>query len=407
MLFLNQNVGFSGVSVRFLFYLIYSFTQYESGFIIFNAQLPAPRISNLHIPDFSENHYLTANIIQQLTINQTIVKRRSFLKIAGFGSAVSLFDRFYDSVANEPSPQLLKPKRLKAGDTVALTAPAGILYDESEFDRMKEDLESFGFNVVFGEFVRERYGYFAGRDYQRALDLNRFFADPQIDGIVSVRGGWGCSRILPYLDFERIKKNPKVYCGFSDNTTLHLAFLAYSGLVSFHGPNGASEWNEFTKKSFSEVIMDGNMAGYQSPSMVKTLFDGTAEGRLMGGNLSILVTSLGTPYEPDPEGTILFLEDIGEEPYKVDRMLTHLARAGFLDKISGFIFGQCTDCEPESSRGFTMKEVIKYHVMPLKIPALMGLDIGHDANNFTIPVGVKASLNADKGVLRLLEPGVV
>jgi muramoyltetrapeptide carboxypeptidase len=198
-----------------------------------------------------------------------------------------------------------------------------------------------------------------------------------------------------------------VYCGFSDNTTLHLAFLANSGLVSFHGPNGASEWNEFTRQSFRDVVIDGKLAEYCSVSKVQTLYTGTAEGRLTGGNLSILVTSMGTPYEPDPEGAILFVEDIGEEPYKVDRMLTHLARAGFLDKISGFIFGQCTDCEPEGSRGFTMEEVIQHHILPLKIPAVMGMDIGHDDLNFTIPVGVKASLDADIGTLRLLESGVM
>lgn len=335
------------------------------------------------------------------------MKRRSFLKMAGLGSAAGFLERYLNPEESTKNRNLIKPKRLKSGDTVALTAPAGILYDESEFDRMKKDLESFGFNVVFGEFVRERYGYFAGRDYQRALDLNRFFADPEIDGIISVRGGWGCSRIVPYLDFERIRAHPKVYCGFSDNTTLHLAFLAYSGLVSFHGPNGASEWNEFTKKSFRDVVIEGKLASYVSESSVETLYGGSTEGPLTGGNLSILVTSLGTPYELNPEGAILFVEDIGEEPYKVDRMLTHLARAGFLEKISGFIFGQCTNCEPDNDRGFTMKEVIQQHIMPLEIPAVLGMDIGHDANNITIPVGVKASLNADLGVLSLLEPGVM
>ena len=335
------------------------------------------------------------------------MKRRSFLKMAGFGSAAGVIDRLYGNGYTKQNRLLIKPKRLKKGDTVALTAPAGILYDELEFDRMKGDLEAFGFNVVFGEFIRESYGYFSGRDYQRALDLNRFFADPQVDGIIAVRGGWGCSRIVPYLDFERIRNNPKVYCGFSDNTTLHLAFLANSGLVSFHGPNGASEWNEFTRQSFRDVVIDGKLAEYCSVSKVQTLYTGTAEGRLTGGNLSILVTSMGTPYEPDPEGAILFVEDIGEEPYKVDRMLTHLARAGFLDKISGFIFGQCTDCEPDGSRGFTMEEVIQHHILPLKIPAVMGMDIGHDDLNFTIPVGVKASLDADIGTLRLLESGVM
>jgi muramoyltetrapeptide carboxypeptidase len=153
--------------------------------------------------------------------------------------------------------------------------------------------------------------------------------------------------------------------------------------------------------------MEGKRAEYISSSRVETLFAGRAEGPLTGGNLSILVTSLGTPYEPDPSGAILFIEDIGEEPYKVDRMLTHLARAGFLKNISGFIFGQCTDCKPDGSRGFTMKEVIQQHILPLEIPAVIGMDIVHDPDNFTIPVGVKASLDANKGVLNLLESGVL
>jgi len=150
------------------------------------------------------------------------MRRKDFLKTAGMGMAgLSVFTgsqkKDYDS--------LNKPKRLKKGDRIALTAPAGIVYEDSEFERMKQELESFGFEVVFGEYVKERYGYLAGTDQQRARDLNSFFEDPDIDGIVAVRGGWGCARILPYLDFEMIKSNPKVYCGFSDNTTLHMAFL--------------------------------------------------------------------------------------------------------------------------------------------------------------------------------------
>lgn len=306
-----------------------------------------------------------------------------------------------------PERKLIKPKKLNPGDTVGLTAPAGILYDESEFVRIKQDIESLGLNVHFGEFVRKRHGYFAGRDYQRALDLNRFFANPDIDGIISVRGGWGCSRILPYLDFERIRKHPKIYCGFSDNTTLHLAFLAYSGLVSYHGPNGASEWNSFTKQNFKTVLMEGGDIIYRKGMRQTTLRPGVAEGPIIGGNLTVFTTSLGTPYEPDLTGAILFFEDIGEPAYKIDRMLTHLSRAGKLSAINGFIFGQCTDCDKETDRGFTRQEVIEQHIGPLNIPTLIGMEIGHDENNLTIPIGLNGRLDAESGTLELLESAVV
>lgn len=334
--------------------------------------------------------------------------RKEFLKQSGLLSAGLLTGQAEGALQTKiAGKELIKPKALRPGDTVALSAPAGILPDFSEFDRMQKDLESFGFNVVFGEFVRSRYGYLAGRDYERALDLNRFFANPEIDGIIAVRGGWGCSRILPYLDFELIRSNPKVYCGFSDNTTLHLALLAYSGLISFHGPNGSSEWNPYTKNSFKEVLIDGHKAVFHSESSVKTINGGRVSGHLVGGNLTILTTSLGTPYQPDFSGAILYLEDIGEAPYKIDRMLTHLSRAGALQKINGLIFGKCTDCGSSNTRGFNLYQVLQQHISPLDIPAISGVDIGHESNNMTIPAGVSAELDADAGSFSLTEPAVL
>lgn len=333
------------------------------------------------------------------------MKRHEFLKTAGMG-ALSL--PFYDKKGEKlPGQKLVKPKRLKEGDTIALTAPAGIVFDESEFDKMRENLESIGLRVVFGEYAKSRHGYFAGNDYQRALDLNRFFANPDVDAIMAVRGGWGCARILPHLNVNLIKRNPKIYCGFSDNTTLHMWLQKKCGFVSFHGPNGTSEWTDLTRNSLKSVLMDGDKAQYKSNSEVKTLAPGVAEGFLTGGNLTILTTSLGTEYQPDLDGALLFLEDIGEPVYKVDRMLTHLARAGILDNINGFIFGRCTDCEDPDRRFFTMEEMIKQHIIPLRIPAVMGVDIGHEPDNFTIPIGVRARFDANEGVFELLESGVV
>lgn len=332
------------------------------------------------------------------------MKRKDFIKTIGLGSASIPFARQLGP--KEKPSQLVKPKRLKKGDTIALTAPAGLVFDLSDFEKMEENLEKMGLKVVFGEFVRERFGYFAGNDHQRALDLNRFFGDPDVDGIMAVRGGWGCARILPYLDADLITRNPKVYCGFSDNTTLHLWLQKHCNLISYHGPNGTSEWTELTRKSFQSVIMKGEKSLYKSKSKVDTVVPGKAEGVLMGGNLTILTTSLGTDYQPSLDGALLFVEDIGEPVYKLDRMLTHLKRAGMLDDINGFIFGQCTDCEDEERRFFTMKEVIKQHFLSLEIPVVMGVDISHDPDNFTIPMGVPALLDADKGVFSLLEPGV-
>jgi muramoyltetrapeptide carboxypeptidase len=331
------------------------------------------------------------------------MKRKDFIKTAGMGMAgLSVFT----GSRKKDYSSLTKPKRLKEGDRIALTAPAGIVYEDSEFERMKMELESFGFEVVFGEHVKEQYGYLAGTDQQRARDLNRFFEDPDIDGIVAVRGGWGCARILPYLDFEMIKNNPKVYCGFSDNTTLHMAFLHRSNLISFHGPNGTSEWTELTKNSFRSVLMEGERSEFYSESEVDLVFPGINEGRLIGGNLSILTTTLGTDFQPDTTGAILFVEDIGEPVYKIDRMLVHLKQAGALDNLNGFIFGRCTNCPDPSESHFTLKQILQQHIRPLGIPAVMGMDISHDPDNFTIPQGVMARFDADKKSLKLLESAV-
>lgn len=335
------------------------------------------------------------------------MKRSDFLKVTGLGAlSPSLIGSQF---ATKDKPELIKPARLKKGDTIGFAAPASIVYDETEFERMEEVMKSFGLNVVFGKYVRQRYGYFAGTDYERASDVNQFFEDPDIKGIVAVRGGWGCARTLEHLDFEMIAKNPKVFCGFSDNTSLHLALNKHSNLVSFHGPVGTSDWTELTKESFKKVVMDGEAAVYKPFRGTETIYPGTTEGHLVGGNLSIFETSLATSYQPYVKGGILFLEDVDEPPYKIDRMLTHLKHAGILQEINGFVFGQCTDCEDDdaSKNNFTIKQVLDHHIKPLKIPAAMGLDFGHDPGNITLPMGIPAKLNADTGTLKLTESAVI
>lgn len=332
------------------------------------------------------------------------MRRSDFFKKAGF-AAISA-PLYIKNVTVKGKEKPVKPKRLKPGDTVAFTAPAGIVHDASDFTRMRRILESFGLNVVFGEFVRKRDGYFAGNDYQRATDLNRFIADPSVSGIIAARGGWGSSRILPYVDFELFRKNPKVFCGFSDITTLHLAFLAHSGVVTFHGPNGTSDWTDLTKEYFKRVLIDGEAVCCRSRGRVTTIYPGIAEGELTGGNLTVFTTSIGTSYQPDTKDKILFLEDIGEPPYKIDRMLTHIKAAGMLEGLSGFIFGRCTNCPGNTGSGFTKEEVIHHHIGPLGIPAVTGTDIGHDPDNFTLPMGIRSRLDAESGIIELTEPGV-
>ena len=331
------------------------------------------------------------------------MKRSDFIKTIGFGSLTAAIPK---ATKRFRQNELNLPKRLQPGDTIGLVAPAGIIYDESEFEKMQIELADFGLRTVFGDHVRDRHGYFAGKDEDRASDLNTMFENPDIDGIMAVRGGWGCARILPYLDFDMISQNPKVYCGFSDNTTLHHALMAYSNLQTFHGPNGNSEWTDLTKQSFESVVMNGDAARYASVSDVVTIKGGTAQGQLIGGNLSILATTLGTLYQADYNGALLFVEDIGEDTYKIDRMLAHLEQVGVLDQMSGFIFGKCTDCSAGDPPTFSMMEVLNHYLSKYQVPAVYNVDIGHEPDNFTIPMGAMAELNADTGLISLAEPAV-
>ena len=208
------------------------------------------------------------------------MKRSDFLKT--FGSAALPLTLPLAGFQSDSS-SLNRPKRLEPGDLVGLVAPAGIIYDEAEFKRMQKELADFELRTVYGDHVKDRHGYLAGTDEDRAADLNSMFENPDVDGIMAVRGGWGCARILPHLDFEMISQYPKVYCGFSDNTTLHHALMAYSNLQTFHGPNGNSEWTDITKQNFESVVMNGELAAYRSISSVDTLVPGKATGRLIGG----------------------------------------------------------------------------------------------------------------------------
>jgi len=311
-----------------------------------------------------------------------------------------------------------KPARLKAGDTVALINPAGATFNSVDVDVARETLGALGLNVKLGQYVLGRRGYFAGTDDERARDLNAQFADSNVRGIFTVRGGWGSSRLLPLIDFGLIRKNPKVLMGYSDITVLLMAIHAQTGLVTFHGPVGISSWNSFTVQFVRQILFDGQAVTLKNPTevgdnltqvedRVQVITPGTARGKLLGGNLTVLSAIIGSPYVPDWRGAILFLEDTEEGIYRIDRMLTQLKLAGVLNQISGFVFGKCTRCGPGESYGsLTLEEVLYDHIRPLGIPAWFGAMIGHIPRVFTLPIGIEAEIDAAAGTFRMLEPAV-
>jgi muramoyltetrapeptide carboxypeptidase len=343
--------------------------------------------------------------------------RRHMLQIGGAAIAVGTLPSLVES--KDPERGAIKPKRLRKGDLVGLINPAGATFHPDRAEIARETMAALGLRTRFGDHLLDRYGYLAGRDEDRAADINNFFLDPEVRAVLALRGGWGCNRLLPFLDFGLIRKNPKIVMGMSDITGLLLGIYAKTGIVTFHGPTGGSSWNEFTTDQATRVLFDGeaitmkNMEGtddrlVQVKNRVLRITPGTARGRLVGGNLTVLTALMGSDYLPDFDGCILFLEDVREEVYRVDRMLTQLKLAGVLEGIAGFVFGRCTDCEPTNRYGsLTLREVLNDHVAPLGIPAWYGSMIGHIADKFTVPVGVPAEINADTGTIKLLEPAVV
>ena len=342
--------------------------------------------------------------------------RRSFLETTLFAA---LATQIAPSLkADSAGRSSLKPRRLKAGATVGLVSPAGATWITEEIAILQETLEALGLKFKLGKHVMDRYGYLAGKDADRAADLNAMFSDDSIDAIVCVRGGWGCNRILPLLDYKAIAAHPKILLGYSDITSLLTAIYAKTGLITFHGPVGASTWNKFSLDFVRRILFDGEAITLENPKIIsdglvvtkdriQTITPGIAEGRLVGGNLTVLTAMLGSEYLPDWSGKILFVEDIKEEIYRIDRMLTQLKLAGVLNRISGFVFGKCTTCGPGEGHGsLTLEEVLNDHIQPLKIPAWSGAMIGHIDSKFTVPVGVQARINADRGTITMLESAV-
>jgi muramoyltetrapeptide carboxypeptidase len=314
---------------------------------------------------------------------------------------------------------VLKPKRLAPGQTIGLIAPSSPASEDDQIHAALEMLESLGFRVKTGAYLYRRYGYLAGSDAERAADLNDMFADPSVDAIVAFRGGYGASRLLPYLDYELIRRSPKVLMGYSDITALLNGIHAKTGLVTFHGPIADGNFTPYTLAEFKKVLLNP-----QPPMIIGTppasevgegiverknrlvrIAPGTARGPLIGGNLTLMAHLTGTPYQPDFRGKILFLEDVHEAIYALDRYLTQLWLAGLLQQVVGIVLGKFTDCTPRSSGGWslTLEQVLADRCLPLGIPVLRGLMLGHIDEQTIVPVGCEAALDVEAGTLTLLE----
>lgn len=305
-------------------------------------------------------------------------------------------------------------RALKPGDTVGMIAPSGSPKDPALVDSAAAALGSMGFRVTVGDSCRGGYGYLAAPDASRAADVNAFFADPSIDGIVCMKGGYGTPRILDMIDYELVAANPKVFAGYSDITALHLAFAKYAGFPTFHTPMAfclANGLDDFSAASWKAALMTGSPLGrlgrITAPAPAEQpwcLSSGNARGKLTGGNLSLVAALTGTPYAMASDGAIVFLEDIGEEPYRVDRMLTQLRLAGVFDRCAGVVLGDWKDCGPkEPGRTLSLRQVFEDVVACCGKPVLAGFPAGHSLPTHSFPLGVEAILDADSGTLDFVE----
>ncbi len=306
---------------------------------------------------------------------------------------------------------LIYPPLLAKGDTITIVAPASPPLKPGVIHEAIARLTKYGFKIKPGRFLRERDGYLAGSDEQRAADINAAFADPEVKGVFCLRGGYGSCRILPLLDYAAIRANPKVFLGYSDITAMHLAILVKSRLVTFHGSNASSAFEPANFASCERMLMaDRRTPGdgvlferNRARKGIKTIVPGRAKGRLIGGNFTCLLRLIGTPWEPDFRGAILFLEDTGEKAYRIDGMFTHLRLAGLLGQIGGLVLGQF-DYDSDKREQARIAEVLPREAKRLGVPCVTGAPIGHFSGQVILPQGVDAELDADAGRLSFRAP---
>jgi muramoyltetrapeptide carboxypeptidase len=298
---------------------------------------------------------------------------------------------------------MIKPLKLSRGDSIGVISPAGPV-DRSQLEADLHFLETKGFKVHVAPHVYDRQEYLAGKDEDRLSDLEYMFRNTEIKAVFCSRGGYGTLRLLERIDYDLIRKNPKIIVGYSDITALLSAIFKKTGLITFHGPmvRGLSTLPETTWRNLLRMISSEQPVAF-SPMKGFPLYGGKATGPIMGGNLSLICRLLGTSFMPNLAGCILVIEDRGEALYRVDRMLTHLALSGSLQGIKGLIMGQFLDCGDPAA----INHLVKERVGPMNIPMATGFSLGHGPENTTLPLGVPAELDTDAMILSLLESSVV
>jgi len=358
--------------------------------------------------------------------------RRAFLErvsVASVASIAGLSGRAFAAPApaalRASGPEPVFPKALKRGDTVALVRPASPSYEYEANEIAAEAVAANGFVPKVMPNAGKKTFYLAGTDADRAADMNAAFADPKVAAIWCISGGYGSSRVLPYLDYETIRKNPKPFIGFSDITATLNAIHRMTGLVTFHGPVAGAQ-NEYALENLRRIVMNGETgklaenasgepgrrSGGERDTRIYRLAPGKAKGRLVGGNISVLAPLFGTPYEPPLAGRILFLEEVEEDPYRIDRWLTGFVLTGKLSTLAGVALGKFAGCRPGPTRPgnglgtWTWQEICADRIGKLGIPVVAGFSFGHVPENATLPVGAMAELDAEAGTLALLEPAV-
>ncbi len=341
--------------------------------------------------------------------------RRRFFEIASLAAGGALVSGAKRKPKKAPTPipsaPLIKPRALKAGDTVGLVAPASYTFDLWRLDDASARVEALGLKPKFGRHVRGRRGF-----QERVADLHEMFADRSVAAIFSLQGGYGTPRLLDRLDYDLIRRNPKILLGYSDITGLHLAISRKSGLVTFHGPNLLGSLPPRTLESLKKALFVAEPIGevtnpeetdpLNAEFPLRTVAPGVARGRLTGGNLTLIAHTMGTPYEIDTTDRILLLEDTGEAPYRIDRMLVQLRLAGKLQAAAGIVFGTCTDCGPSRSSfeiSFSLSDVLQELLGSLGKPVLAGILFGHTKEKAIIPIGVEAELDAGAKKLAIVE----
>jgi muramoyltetrapeptide carboxypeptidase len=325
------------------------------------------------------------------------------------------------ALAQTSVPKQLRPRALRPGDTVGLITPSTYVSDPDRLALAEHTLKYFDLKPKLGKNVRKRNGYLGGSILERLDDLHSMFADPAVSAVFAIRGGYGSAQLLDRIDYNLLRKNPKIFLGYSDITALHLAIQKRTGMVTFHGPVALSGFSEYTQKNFRRALFETTPLGsvtnppesnqLRPAHTLRTIRPGKARGPLVGGNLTLISTTMGTPFEIETRGRILLLEDVDEQPYSIDRMLTQLRLAGKLDGVAGVIFGECSACRPRDYKPafestLSLGEVLDEILGQLRVPVLSGLTFGHTDDQLTLPLGVTATLDADKGELVIEESGV-